>query len=150
MREKSLSASSKSAPSPIRLYRAKNIFQFLLKIFGRFRFSSVVGIRGENICFCVWRFNFCAVLKKCSGKFAQTAARNRISSRSKNIFALALKTFGKNPSGGGVGNEGERLRVWDYPNKQNAGAFYGKGTPFLCLLRKKQAANGYSFAVLAP
>ena len=28
--------------------------------------------------------------------------------------------------------------------------FYGKGTPFLCLLRKKQAANGYSFAVLAP
>ena len=33
--------------------------------------------------------------------------------------------------------------------RQN-GDFYGKGTPFLCLLRKKQAANGYSFAVLAP
>ena len=94
-------------------------------------------------------FQFLRCIKKCLGKFAQTAARNRISSRSKNIFALALKTFGKNPSGGGVGNEGERLRVWDYPNKQNAGAFYGKGTPFLCLLRKKQAANGYTFAVLA-
>ena len=94
-------------------------------------------------------FQFLRCIKKCSGKFAQTAARNRISSRSKNIFALALKTFGKNPSGGGVGNEGERLRVWDYPNEQNAGAFYGKGTPFLCLLRKKQAANGYTFAVLA-
>ena len=80
-------------------------------------------------------FQFLRCIKKCSGKFAQTTARNRISSRSKNIFALALKTFGKNPSGGGVGNEGERLRVWDYPNKQNAGAFYGKGTPFLCLLR---------------
>ena len=93
-------------------------------------------------------FQFLRCIKKCSGKFAQTTARNRISSRSKNIFALALKTFGKNPSGGGVGNEGERLRVWDYPNKQNAGAFYGKGTLFLCLLRKKQAANGYSFAVL--
>ena len=81
-------------------------------------------------------FQFLRCIKKCSGKFAQTAARNRISSRSKNIFALALKTFGKNPSGGGVGNEGERLRVWDYPNEQNAGVFYGKGTPFLCLLRK--------------
>lgn len=79
-------------------------------------------------------FQFLRCIKKCSGKFAQTTARNRISSRSKNIFALALKTFGKNPSGGGVGNEGERLRVWDYPNKQNAGAFYGKGTHLLCLL----------------
>ena len=79
-------------------------------------------------------FQFLRCIKKCSGKFAQTAARNRISSRSKNIFALALKTFGKNPSGGGVGNEGERLRGWDYPNKQNAGAFYGKGTHLLCLL----------------
>ena len=41
-------------------------------------------------------------------------------------------------------------RVWETPNKRKCGAFYGKGTPFLCLLRKKQAANGYSFAVLAP
>lgn len=40
-------------------------------------------------------------------------------------------------------------RVWETPNKRKCGAFYGKGTPFLCLLRKKQAANGYSFAVLA-
>ena len=44
----------------------------------------------------------------------------------------------------------ESKRVWDFPNKKNAAHFYGKGTPFLCLLRKKQAANGYSFAVLAP
>ena len=44
----------------------------------------------------------------------------------------------------------EHKRVWDFPNKRKCGAFYGKGTPFLCLLRKKQAANGYSFAVLAP
>ena len=42
------------------------------------------------------------------------------------------------------------IRVWETPNKRKCGAFYGKGTPFLCLLRKKQAANGYSFAVLAP
>lgn len=76
-------------------------------------------------------FQFLRCIKKCLGKFAQTAVRNRISSRSKNIFALALKTFGKNPSGGGVGNEGERLRVWDYPNKQ-------------------KRANGYPFSVLAP
>ena len=44
----------------------------------------------------------------------------------------------------------EHKRVWDFPNKRKCGAFYGRGTPFLCLLRKKQAANGYSFAVLAP
>lgn len=46
---------------------------------------------------------------------------------------------------GGVYSE----RVWEYPNKEKCGAFYGKGTPFLCLLRKKQAANEYPFAVLA-
>ena len=36
-----------------------------------------------------------------------------------------------------------------FSQQEKCGAFYGKGTPFLCLLRKKQAANGYSFAVLA-
>ena len=41
-------------------------------------------------------------------------------------------------------------RVWETPNKRKCDTFCGKGTPFLCLLRKKQAANGYSFAVLAP
>ena len=34
--------------------------------------------------------------------------------------------------------------------QEKCGAFYGKGTPFLCLLRKKLAANEYPFAVLAP
>ena len=29
----------------------------------------------------------------------------------------------------------EHKRVWDFPNKRKCGAFYGKGTPFLCLLR---------------
>ena len=34
----------------------------------------------------------------------------------------------------GIWYEGDK-RVWDYPNKRKCGAFYGKGTPFLCLLR---------------
>ena len=48
----------------------------------------------------------------------------------------------------GLGNsQQEKIPIRRIASKRG---FYGKGTPFLWLLRKKQAANGYSFAVLAP
>lgn len=135
MRGKSLSALPKIRAFDYTVITRKKYFSISAQNLWLFSTFKCCGYQRGKYLLLRLAFQFLRCIKKCSGKFAQTAARNRISSRSKNIFTLALKTFGKNPSGGGVGNEGERLRVWDYPNEQNAGVFYGKGTPFLCLLR---------------